>query len=140
MKRWNPFGRSNGPSEGEYPLEIEILVKKIEKFAPRQYREKRNIFYYNYSMLGQYIKPLIALLEVIANVDGLRERRLDTAREIFLRLKAFYDLRDRLSLEEAFGERNLMQRYSELFLFFYGLERPPDLEREAWLAKKDKRG
>jgi len=138
MRLWNPFGKRNGPPEDQYPMEVESLVKRIEKFAPRRYREKRNLYYYNYSMLQQYIKPLLALLEVISNREGLKQRRLKTAREIFLKLKDFYDLKDRLSLEEAFHQRSLMQRYSELFLFFYGLECPPDLKEEAWLEEIEK--
>ncbi len=140
MKIWNPFGRRNGPKETQYPEEVALLVERIEKFAPPQYREQRNVYYYNYSILGQYMKPLLALLEVVSRVDRLRQRRLDTAREIFLRLKDFYDLKDRLTLEEAFEERNLMERYSQLFLFFYGTKRVPDLEKEAWLEERKKQG
>lgn len=126
------FSRKRPPATGGEER-LDILIKKIEKFAPRKYRSEREVYYYNYRILGQYIEPLVALLERVSEYRRLRDEQAVFSKELFLRLKEFYDLKDKLSLEEALEDYNLYRRYVDLFMFFYGREGPQIPELKSWL-------
>lgn len=121
------------PPDGSSDIRLDLLIKKIEKFAPRQYRAEREMYYYNYGILKKYVNPLIALLEKISQFKRLRDEEVVFSQELFLCLKNFYDLKQRLSLEQALEEYNLYRRYVDLFTFFYGRKGPDISELRSWL-------
>ncbi len=97
---------------------FELLVYKIEQFAPKEHATERESHYYNYRMAGRYRKPLEELLEAILKY---RPSHSDPAHraELFYKLKAFYDTNDRISMEEAMKDRNLAIKFQRLLLLFY---------------------
>lgn len=113
------FGKRR-PPRLKYDDELDPLIDVIEKFAPRDRREDREMYYYNYRLMGQYFKPLLALMETVSQRSRLKEDRDVFLWDLFLRVKAFYDIKDRLSMEAALGDRGLQKRYQDLFTFFYG--------------------
>ena len=113
------FSRKRG-SEGDWRNSgIGHLVKVIEGSAPRNYREDREAYYYNYHMMELYRKPLETLLETIGHSLRADEIGDDLACTLFLNLKEFYDPRQKLSLSEAVEDRHLEQRLRQVFLIFY---------------------
>jgi len=110
-------------------------IPVIEKFAPREYRKQRELFFYNYRMLSLYRKPLTALLETLCQIKRLDTDPVGFRREIFLRLKAFYDPRDRLSLEEAKRDAGLKRKLKDIFLFFYGKRAVSSGEIDEWIEE-----
>ncbi len=110
-------------------------IQIIERFAPREYGSEREVYYYNYRMLGPYLKPLLALLDILSQRERLRHDRPAFARDLFLRLKDFYDPKDRLSMAEAAKDSGLLLRFRDLFLFFYGLREVPAEEMAEWLKE-----
>ncbi|HDG97802.1 MAG: hypothetical protein DRG71_01630 [Deltaproteobacteria bacterium] len=125
--------RRKRPPDGSSDIRLDLLIKKIEKFAPRQYRAEREMYYYNYRILRQYVEPLVVLLERISEFRRLRNEEAVFSRQLFLCLKDFYDLKDRLSLEQALEDYNLYRRYVDLFTFFYGRKGPEISELRSWL-------
>lgn len=104
--------------------EMDLLVRSIERFAPREHSAQREMYYYNYRMLALYRSPLGALLETLAQRNRLNEDPSGFAREIFLRLKDFYDPKGRLNRSEALMDRGLRVKFKQIFVFFYGREAP----------------
>jgi hypothetical protein len=96
------------------------MIKVIERFAPREYESEREIHYYNYEIISLYLKPLVNLLKTISQRNRYLDDQDRFACELFLRLKAFYDPKDRLSLDEAKKDANLLRRFRDLFTIFYG--------------------
>ena len=127
------FFRKKSTHTDTLDVRLDILIKKIEKFAPRRYRAEREMYYYNYRILSQYMAPLVALLERVSEVRRLRDERIVFSRELFLCLKDFYDLKDKLSLAQALEDYNLYRRYVDLFTFFYGRKGPEISELRSWL-------
>lgn len=109
------------------------VIEAIERFAPREYSSEREVHYYNYKILGPYERPLLALLDMISQRDRLQHDRPSFASELFIRLKAFYDPRDRLSLAEAVKDGSLLRRFRDLFLYFYNIKDLPVEDMEDWL-------
>ena len=132
------FFRKKPPTNGG-EARLDLLIKKIERFAPRKYRSEREVYYYNYRILKQYTGPLIALLERVSEHKRLKDEEAIFSRELFLLLKDFYDLKDRLSLEEALEDYNLYRRYVDLFTFFYGRHGPEISELRSWLLPSSAR-
>lgn len=125
-------GRKKGRKRAEKD-EFDPIIERIEGFAPRKYRSERSQFYYNYKMLSLYVEPLMRLLSGIAQSGGVDANREHVAKELFRNLKGFYDPKDRLTLTAARADSELMRRFGELFLFFYGMERPTSDEIRRWL-------
>lgn len=117
--KWDIFSSKKQSQKRTTEEEIDGLIKIIEKFAPRKYRKERDLFYYNYRILERYIGPLRELLKTIAQKDRLKKDCHLFARDLFLRLKDFYDLSDRLLVNEALEDRNLLRKFQDLFVFFY---------------------
>ncbi|MCP4668802.1 MAG: hypothetical protein GY849_20890 [Deltaproteobacteria bacterium] len=99
--------------------DMDRVIETIERFAPREYGSERDTFYYNYKMMSPYSKPLLALLHTISHKERLQSDPASFTREVFLKLKDFYDLNNRLSLSEAKQNMGLRRKFRELFLFFY---------------------
>lgn len=126
--KWTVFSGEKREMRDQRLEEIQGLSKRIEKFAPPRYRKERISRYYNYQMMEAYVAPLLELLRVLSKPKQLREDEQGTTRLLFLRLKDFYDVRDRLSLEEALEDDRLLKKAEQLLVFFYGR---PDLRGDA---------
>ncbi len=81
---------------GKPKEDVDRVIENIERFAPREYGSERDAFYYNYKMMPQYSRPLLALLNTISRKERLQRDPASFTGEVFLKLKDFYDLRDRL--------------------------------------------
>ncbi len=99
---------------------FEWLVHTIEQSAPKEHARERETHYYNYRMVARYRKPLEGLLEAISGCSQSHSNPDRTA-ELFFKLKAFYDINDRLNMKEAMNDRNLVKKFSQLFLLFYNV-------------------
>ena len=131
--KWDIFSHRRRDRTGKSDDNIDKVIKVIEKFAPRKYRSERSLFYYNYKIMGQYRKPLLNLLETISQKNRFDNEKDLFIRELFLKLKDFYDQKDKLSLAEAMEDNELMKKYREIFLFFYDKkETAQDIEE--WLT------
>lgn len=107
------------PRKKEKPGDhFELLVHNIEEFAPKEHQGERESHYYNYRMIGHYKKPLEGLLNTIYQCKQSHVEPAHAA-EIFLKLKAFYDMNDHLTMDEAMGDRSLAIKYLRLLLLFY---------------------
>lgn len=125
--KWDVFSGMRREKRDKRLEEIRALSKKIEKFAPPRYREERTAKYYNYHIMGEYAQPLLELLRVLSVPERLRQSERETVRGVFLRLKRFYDVRDRLLISEAREDERLLRKLGELLLIFYDR---PDLRGE----------
>jgi hypothetical protein len=113
--------------------EVDVIIEQIEAFAPKDYRSDRDSFYYNYRIMGLYKRPLLALLETILKGRDRDTFQGDFGRDLFFKLKDFYDPKDRLSPAQALEDVGLLKKFREIFLFFYGSTDLPDMEMKAWL-------
>jgi hypothetical protein len=117
--RWDIFsGRKREKKGGELD-QMNEQIKRIEKFAPRKYKSERATFYYNYQLMGAYVKPLSDLVGLISQRERLHNDEERFISELFVRLKDFYDVKQRLSVTEAIQDKNLQRRFTQLFLIFY---------------------
>jgi hypothetical protein len=130
--KWDIFSGRKKERGHHKKDEIDGMIDIIEKFAPRKFRSERDIFYYNYRIMPKYFKPLFSLLQVIAQRERLNEDPIVFTRELFFKLKGFYDLKETLSLEEAIKDGALARRFRELFLFFYDQKDFSAQEIEGW--------
>jgi hypothetical protein len=98
---------------------IDIIIDEIEKFAPKMYLLEREMYYYHYRQLRPYVKPLVSLLTYISEGKIKNEDYDEFEENLFLKLKNFYDVNDKLSIEEALNDNGLTRKYMELFKIFY---------------------
>ena len=131
--KWDIFSNRKKERRHHRKDEIDEMIDIIEKFAPRKYRSERDAFYYNYKTMPPYLKPLFSLLQVISQRERLNEDQVVFARELFLKLKEFYDPKGKLSLEEAIQDGSLIRKFRELFLFFYDKKDFSAQEIKGWL-------
>ena len=99
---------------------LDRVMDVIERFAPREHLSERETYYYNYKIMEAYRKPLLALLEMTAQIDQYRSDPDGHSRRIFIGLKAFYDIRDKLSMQDALRDVGLLRRFRDLLIYFYG--------------------
>ncbi len=109
------------------------VINVIETFAPREHLSSREAFYYNYKMMPSCRKSLPALLETLSLNKHLKTDPGEHARTLFQQLKNFYDPKETLSLKKALSDRNLIRKFRDLFMLFYGRENLSREEIEAWL-------
>jgi len=131
---WNTFIQRKRKPAGKAGDEIDLMIAKIERFAPGGYRSEREVYYYNYRILRPYLGPLRSLLEALSRKNTPGEDLGAAATTLFPLLKAFYDPRDRLSLEEAVRDEGLKRKMRELFLIFYDRKDVGAADVDAWLA------
>jgi len=112
---------------------IDEVIEAIERFAPRQHRADREVFFYNYRIQGLYFKPLLDLLETVLQRKTMRGEGPAFERELFMKLKAFYDPKDKLTLSQAAEDWGMKRKFSELVLFFYGDKVLPDRTMGTWI-------
>ena len=117
--KWDIFSGKKKDEKRSILDQINGQIKGIEKSAPRKYRSERASYYYNYQLVDAYVRPLSALIGVISQKKRLDNDEEDFISELFLRLKDFYDVKQRLSLAEAIQDKNLQRRFVQLFLIFY---------------------
>lgn len=117
--KWDIFAGARRPRKIREDDPIGEVVEIIEKFAPKGYRSERDMFFYNYKIMQPYLKPLLVFLQTISQKNRLEDDQVAFSREVFLKLKDFYDPRDRLSLVEAVEDTGLIKKFREAFLFFY---------------------
>jgi len=117
--KWDIFSGRKRDEKRSILDQINGQIKGIEKSAPRKYRSERASYYYNYQLVDAYVKPLSALLGVISQKKRLHNDEEEFISELFLSLKDFYDVKQRLSLAEAIQDKNLQRRFVQLFLIFY---------------------
>ena len=115
--------------------EFDKIIDIIEKFAPKEHLSDREAFYYNYRMMEQYKRPLLRLLETASEIGLIENDQGAHARELFSRLKAFYDITGKLTMEQAIEDVSLMRRFGNFFTLFYGRK---DISRDDirdWLGR-----
>ena len=117
--KWDIFSGRKREERNSFRDDISALVKMVERFAPRKHKPERHSLYYNYQLLNPYLNPLLALLNLISQKDRLNGDRENFIRELFLKLKDFYDPKLRLSLAEAIEDKNLKKKLGQIFLIFY---------------------
>jgi hypothetical protein len=130
--KWDIFSHRRRYKKSKADDNVDKLIKVIEKIAPKKYRSERDLFYYNYKIMGLYRKPLLALLETISHKSHFDNDKGTFVRELFLKLKDFYDPKDKLSLTEAINNNELMKKFREIFLFFYEKKETAQ-DIEGWL-------
>ncbi len=132
---WNIF-RVRGQSKGrERDDELQTVINRIEKFAPRRYLEERGMYYYHYRQINKYVKPLLALLVYISEEAGERKDQEVFFRELFEKLKDFYDVRDTLSMKEAVSDYSLKVKLLKLLKIFYNDATLTGAELDSYLEK-----
>jgi len=117
--KWDIFSPRKRERKSVELDQMNEQIKRIEKFAPRKYKSERASFYYNYQLIDAYFKPLSQLLGVISQKKRPHIDEEEFISELFLRLKDFYDVKQRLSVAEAIKDKNLERRFIQLFLIFY---------------------
>ena len=110
------------------------LIDVIEAFAPREHQSEREVYYYNYRIMDPYKPSLLALLETASQISRFRTDPDGHGRQLFVRLKAFYDIRDKLSMEEAVQDRSLIRRFRDLLIYFYGRKDLSGDDIKEWLT------
>jgi hypothetical protein len=117
--KWDIFSGRRGEKKSAEQDQMSEQIKRIEKFAPRKYKSERASFYYNYQLMDAYFRPLSALLAVLSQKQRLHSDEEGMVSDLFLKLKEFYDVGQRLSVAEAIQDKNLQRRFIQLFLIFY---------------------
>jgi hypothetical protein len=139
--RWDIFSGRKKEKTGTLRDGIENQVKRIERFAPKQYRSDREVRYYNYRLLDLYLKPLFYLLDTISQSQpAAAGDEAQLIGKLFLRLKDFYDPKQRLSLEEAFQDNSLKKKLGQVLLIFYGKGEITGAQVETYLEELKSKG
>jgi hypothetical protein len=116
---WNIFKPQSQGKGHEPDDDFQVVINRIENFAPRQYREQREMYYYHYRQINMYLKPLLALLIYISEQAGTKKDQELFVQELFGKLKDFYDVRDTLSIKDAAGDYSLKVKFLTLLKIFY---------------------
>ncbi len=114
--------------------EFDKIIDIIEKFAPKEHLSERESFYYNYRMMEQYKRPLLGLLEIASQISLLKSDQGEHARKIFSRLKAFYDINEKLTMAQALEDVSLVRRFRNFFTLFYGRKDISGDDIREWLS------
>jgi len=125
--------KKRGKAKDNFDKVIDI----IEKFAPKEHLSEREAFYYNYRIMGQYKRPLLGLLETASQISLLKSDQEAHARQLFPRLKAFYDVNGKLTMAEAVKDISLVRRFQSFFTLFYGRKDLSGDDIREWLSSVD---
>jgi len=115
--------------------DIQIAIKAIEKFAPKKYLQKREMYYYHYRQMSKYLKPLLALLIYVSDTAKKKENEEVFIQDLFIKLKDFYDVNDRLSIKEAIQDHSLKIKLRKLLKIFYDDMSLTGTDIEVYLTK-----
>ncbi len=117
--KWDVFFGKKREARNRELEEIQALIRLIEKKAPATYSKDRKDRYYNYSQIPAYVRPLLLLLRSIADAETFARDEGEGVRRLFLHLRDFYDLRGRLSMDEAILDVRLRRKLIHLILIFH---------------------
>ena len=115
--------------------EFDKIIDIIENFAPREHLSEREAFYYNYKMMEQYKRPLLGLLETASLISLFKSDQGAHARNLFSRLKAFYDINGKLTMAQAMEDVSLVRRFRKFFTLFYGRKDLSGEDIREWLSR-----
>jgi len=99
--------------------DLQVVINRIEQFAPKRYIEEREMHYYHYRQINKYLKPLLALLIYISEQAERGNDRAVLVQGLFVKLKDFYDINDTLSMKQAVGDYSLKVKLLTLLKIFY---------------------
>jgi hypothetical protein len=111
---FGPKGKTKEPSDLFDPV-----IERIEKRAPRGFRDERFMYYYNYRQMPTYRKPLLSLLKHISERTRKEEDEELFLQELFRKLKNFYDVRNKLSVLEAAEDHSIKMKLLQIYKIFY---------------------
>lgn len=132
---WNIF-RLRAQRKGHEPDDdLQGMINRIEKFAPRRYLEEREMYYYHYRQINKYLKPLLALLVYISEQTEKRKDQTLFVQGLFGKLKDFYDVNDTLTMKEAAGDYSLKVKLLKLLKIFYNDTTLTGEELDGYLEK-----
>ncbi len=114
---WNIFRAKKKRDEPDDDLQI--VIKAIEKFAPKRHLQEREMCYYHYRQIRKYLKPLLPLLIYISERAEKKRNEEVFVQGLFIKLKDFYDVNDKLSIKEAIQDYNLKIKLLKLLKIFY---------------------
>ncbi len=120
------------------PDDLQVAIDRVEKFAPKRYYQEREMYYYNYGQINKYCKPLLHLLNYISERTRKEENEEISAKEIFYKLKDFYDVNNKLSLKEAINDYSLIIKLLQLFKIFYDDTNLTKVMVDSYLKKLEK--
>jgi hypothetical protein len=106
--------KGHGPDD-----DLQVVINRIEKFAPKQHLGEREMYYYHYRQINKYFKPLLALLVDISEQAERGNDRAALVQGLFVKLKDFYDIHDTLSMKQAVGDYSLKVKLLTLLKIFY---------------------
>jgi len=101
------------------PDDFHLVIERIEKLAPKGFRDERLMYYYNYRQMPRYRKPLLSLLRHISGRPLKAEDEELFFQELFRKLKDFYDVRDKLSVDEAVKDYSIKMKLLQIYKIFY---------------------
>lgn len=117
--------------------DLQMVINSIERFAPKRYLQQREMYYYNYRQIRRYLKPLLPLLIYISEKPGKQENEEIFVQGLFRKLKSFYDVNDKLSLEEALQDNSLKIKLLEILGIFYDDNTLTKAKIEEYLRKME---
>ena len=115
--------------------DIQIVIKTIEKFAPKKYLQEREMYYYHYRQVRKYLKPLLALLIYVSDTAKKKGNKEIFIQGLFLKLKDFYDVNDQVSIKEAIQDYSLKIKLLKLLKIFYDDTSLTGADIEGYLTK-----
>jgi len=124
--------KRDGPED-----DLQMVINSIERFAPKRYLQEREMYYYNYRQIRRYLKPLLPLLIYISEKPGKQENEEIFVQGLFGKLKSFYDVNDKLSLEEALQDNSLKIKLLEILGIFYDDKTLTKAKIEEYLRKME---
>ena len=116
---WDILGPRSKRKRKEQPNDFNPVIERIEKRAPKGFRDERLIYYYNYRQMPTYRKPLLSLLTHISGRTWKEEDEELFFQELFRKLKDFYDVRDKLSVHEAVKDYSIKMKLLQIYKIFY---------------------
>ena len=103
----------------EPPDDFHPVIERIEKLAPKGFHDERLMYYYNYRQMPIYRKPLLSFLTHISGRTWKEEDEELFFQELFRKLKDFYDVRDKLSVQEAVKDYTIKMKLLQIYKIFY---------------------
>ena len=103
----------------EPPDDFHPVIERIEKLAPKGFHDERLMYYYNYRQMPTYRKPLLSLLTHISGRTWKEEDEELFFHVLFRKLKDFYDVRDKLSVQEAVKDYTIKMKLLQIYKIFY---------------------
>jgi hypothetical protein len=129
LRVWN---QKRGHEPGD---DLQVVINRIEKFAPKRYLQEREMHYYHYRQINRYLKPLLSLLVHISEVSEKGQEEETFIQGLFGRLKDFYDVNDILTMKEAVQDYSLKVKLLKLLKIFYNSSTLTGPELEGYLEK-----